>query len=509
MGGEEKGLSLSPNFVPDNNTIAKQRKRASGPEPFCEPEYKNQNRINLDPGYLFDTPGDPEPITRHRFKSMLGNAEEAYLQLQKGQGDCLDKDIPMLGWMTLPEKISADHIDNIKDAAKAFRDRIDAFVSLGIGGSYLGIEATIKALTHTWFNQLSRQQRGGAPQIYFLGQNMDPDFFRDTLDALSGQRLGVNVISKSGTTTETAIAFRILRTLLENDRGADAASLIVATTDREKGALRHLANEKGYQTFVVPEDVGGRFSVLTDVGLFGIAVAGIDIAELIAGAADCKARCESAMPEENPALLHAAARTCAHENGKKIEVVATNSAALYQVARFMEQLFPESEGHNGQGLWVSPAMYSEKLHANGQMVQQGQRNILETFLKLQNHDSVMPIPHDPNNLDGLNYLTDVGRDMNFINALVVEGPAYAHYKGGVPNMTLTVPHRNAYCLGQLYYMLELSVAVSGYLLGHNPFVQPGVEDYKKAMFALAGKPGYESEGARMKKEMDGIKKQED
>jgi glucose-6-phosphate isomerase len=361
-------------------------------------------------------------------------------------------------------------------------------------------------LTHNYFNQLSREKRGGAPEIYFLGQNMDPDYFRDTLDMLEGKRIGINVISKSGTTTETAVAFRIMMKLLEENLGDRASGFIIATTDRSKGALRELSGKKGYRTFAIPDNIGGRFSVLTDVGLLGLAVANIDIGEFVAGFRRMRELTMNDDVTGNPALLHAAIRHTAWLKGKKIEVLAVNSKALYPVARWMEQLFPESEGHEGHGMWVSPTMYSEKLHANGQMVQDGERNILETFILLKEHDNRIEIPYLEGDPDGLNFLCDKGLDMNYVNWKVIEGPAYAYYKGGVPNMTIEIPGRNAFNLGQFYYMMERSVAISGYLMGHNPFIQPGVEAYKKAMFALIGKPGYEAGAKEMEAEIQLLKK---
>jgi glucose-6-phosphate isomerase len=504
MGKMDAKLKIDPDITGGNQTVARQM--SADPAPIENDDFKDDNALSLDLTYLFDAPTDPFPVTQSQFEQIGQEAVKAHRALLKGRGDVADKGVPMLGWQNLPESISTEHLVKIKESAKRFSEKIDAFVSLGIGGSYLGVEASIKALTHTWFNQLPRNKRGGAPEVYFLGQNMDPDYFRDTLDLLEGKRVGVNVISKSGTTTETAIAFRILRHLLEQSAGDDAKDLIVATTDPVKGALRSLVKNAGYESFVVPDDIGGRFSVLTDVGLFGIAVAGIDIEAFVAGFADMRVRTQTETFEDNIALLHAAARTAAYRNGKKIEVVATNSTALYQVGRFMEQLFPESEGHKGKGLWVSPSLYSEKLHANGQMVQQGERNILETFLLLENHDNEVGIPVDATDLDGLNYLPHNGRNMNFINRQVIDGPAFAHFQGGVPNMTLQVPRRSPYCLGQLYYLLERSVAVSGTLLGHNPFIQPGVEHYKRAMFALAGKPGFQGEKAKIVRAIEKLKK---
>ncbi|MGA1867017.1 MAG: glucose-6-phosphate isomerase [bacterium] len=477
------------NYTIEKQRLAKHRRN----EDFLTEDFCAQNQIEIDISYMFNTPGAArERICRNDLEKIIPTVVDTHQQLKEGRGECKDKGIPMLGWQTLPDEITPQHIQSICTIADEFAEKIDAFISLGIGGSYLGIEATFKALSHTYFNQLDRGQRGDRPQVYFLGQNLDPDYFRDTLDMLNGKRIGINVISKSGTTTETAIAFRIMRDIIEKWAGEKAKDFILVTTDAERGVLRDLTNKKGYQSFIVPSNIGGRYSVLSDVGLVGLAVAGINIQELVAGFRYMKKRCfDNDDFWSNPSMIHAAMRHLAYEKGKKIEVVATNSMALYQVARWMEQLFPESEGHNGKGMWVSPSLYSEKLHANGQLVQDGERNIVETFLQLLNHDNTLRIPSQKEDLEGLNFLPDKGRDMNFINQKVIEGPAFAHYQGGVPNMTIRVPRRNAFNMGQLYYMCERSVGLSGYLLGHNPFIQPGVEDYKRAMFALAGKPGYE------------------
>ncbi|RLB80382.1 MAG: glucose-6-phosphate isomerase [Deltaproteobacteria bacterium] len=484
--------------IGDNATVLTQKARGEGRRnPFVSNSFKQANRLVLDLTYLFEAPG-PGAIHRKDFDTLIPKAMEAHELLKENKGDIYDKGIPMTGWQDMPVRITKEHLSRIVESAQELASKIDAYVSLGIGGSYLGIEATIRALTHQYFNQLSKEARGGVPEIYFLGQNMDPDYFRDTLDMLDGKKVGINVISKSGTTTETAIGFRIMRRLLEENWGDRARELILVTTDPEKGALRRLAEQKGYNMFAVPDDIGGRFSVLSDVGLVGLAVAGIDIEEFVEGFKDMRERCMNDDFWSNPCLVHAVARHLAYQKGKKIEVVATNSTALYGVARWMEQLFPESEGHEGHGMWVSPALYSEKLHANGQMVQDGERNILETFLFLREHDNRVGIPMDEEDLDGLNFLPQNNLDMNFVNRMVVEGPAYAHYKGGVPCIVIEVPRRNAYNIGQIYYMMERSVAISGYLLGHNPFIQPGVEAYKKAMFALIGKPGFED----FKKEME-------
>lgn len=484
-----------------NETIDEQIRRGQNKKnPYSSSKFLIDNRISIDFTYMFDTP-EESSISKKDVKSIIPRVLKAHDMLNRNEGDIRDNDIPMTGWRNLPDEITESHLNDIKSLTDRLSESIDAFVSLGIGGSYLGIEATFRALTHGYFNQLSRNNRGGAPEIYFLGQNMDPDYFRDTLDMLEGKKIGVNVISKSGTTTETAVAFRIIQRLIEDSWGDKARELIIATTDKVKGALKNLADKKGYSTFVVPDNIGGRFSVLTDVGLVGLAIANIDIHEFVAGFKNMKKITMNENFWNNPALVHAAVRHAAWTNGKKIEVLATNSNSLYPVARWMEQLFPESEGHEGHGMWISPSLYSEKLHANGQMVQQGERNIIETFLLLGTHDNRVEIPEDDENLDGLNFLPEKGFDMNYVNRKVIEGPAYAHYIGGVPNMTIEIPKRNAFNLGQLYYMMEESVAVSGYLLGHNPFIQPGVEAYKKAMFALVEKPGFEDKVSEMTEEI--------
>ncbi len=491
----------------ENNTIKAQKERGKCKKnPFNEEPWQSANRISLDLTYLFDTPGDYPSITLEDIKDIAPQVIKAHRMLKKDEGDIYDNGIPMTGWQNLPEEIAQGHLEEIKSAARSLSSRIDAFISLGIGGSYLGIEATLKALTHTYFNQLRRKERGDAPEIYFLGQNMDPDFFMDTLDMLKGKTVGINVISKSGTTTETAIAFRILRNLMEKNWGQDAKNLIYVTTDAGRGALQKLSKDKGYRIFPIPDNIGGRYSVLTDVGLLGLAMANIDIEEFAAGFKYMRKITMSDDLWKNPSLLHAAARYAAWLKEKKIEVVATNSASLYGVVRWMEQLFPESEGHSGHGMWVSPSLYPEKLHANGQMVQQGERNILETFIMLKEHDNRISIPQDKDNLDGLNFLPDNGRDMNSINRMVIEGPAYAHYLGDVPNMTIEIPRRSAFSLGEIYYMMERSVAISGYLFGHNPFIQPGVEEYKKAMFALLGRPGFDEKGKEIKDKVSKMKR---
>lgn len=483
--------------INENETIKRQMTAGhQGIELFESEGFKSANRISLDLTYTFDTPGQ-DPISYKDIEDLVPRVMKAHDMLKNNQGDIYDRDIPMTGWQDLPLEITREHLSDIKSITSDIAKEIDAFVSIGIGGSYLGIEATFRALTHQYFNCLSRDKRGGAPQIYFLGQNMDPDYFRDTLDMLEGKRVAINVISKSGTTTETAIAFRIIRNLMERNWGDKANRMILVTTDKTKGPLRKMALQEGYRSFTIPDNIGGRFSVLTDMGLVALAMVNIDIEELVAGFKNMR---DIAMQDDfwkNPSLVHAAVRYAAWRAGKKIEVVPTNAVSLYSLARWMEQLFPESEGHQGHGLWVSPSVYSEKLHANGQMVQQGERNILETFLLLLEHDNRIWIPPVDDDPDGLNFLAETRLDMGAINRKVVEGPAYAHYQGGVPSMTVEIPRRNAFNMGQIYYMMERSVAISGYLFGHNPFIQPGVEAYKKAMFGLIGKPGFEEQARSM------------
>lgn len=492
--------------IGENETIKRQMKREQGEQdPFDSADFKAGNGISLDVTYMFDAPGQGS-IGQEEVESLIPRIMKAHRMLRDNEGDIYDGDVPMTGWQDLPSEISKGHLRDIQSVTRELAGEVDAFVSIGIGGSFLGIEATFRALTHQYFNHLEREKRGGAPEIYFLGYNMDPDFFRDTLDLLEGKCVAANVISKSGTTTETAVAFRILKDLMEKNWGDKARELILVTTDKVRGALRKMAGQKGYRSFVIPDNVGGRYSVLTDAGLVGLSMANIDIEEFVAGFRNMR---EIALGDDfwqNPSLVHAAMRHAAWRAGKKVEVVATNAVSLYSVARWMEQLFPESEGHEGHGMWVSPSLYSEKLHANGQMVQEGERNITETFLLLKEHDNRVQIPRTKEDLDGLNFIGDKGLDMNFINQKVIEGPAYAHYHGGVPNMTIEIPRRNAFNLGQLYYMMERSVAISGYLLGHNPFVQPGVEAYKKAMFALIGKPGFEETANQIGQDLKRIKR---
>jgi glucose-6-phosphate isomerase len=447
------------------------------------------DRITLDISLMFGRiPG--WELKEKDLANLIPMVEEAHKRLHKREGDILDKGIPMTGWLDLPFSLEEEHLLKITEHAKELSKKIDAFVSVGIGGSYLGIEATIMCLKGTHYNQALIRE--GLPEIYFLGTNMDPDYYREILAILKDKRVAIHVISKSGTTLETAVAFRVLRRLLKEEWGRGYKDYLVISTDRQKGALRAMANALGFKTYDIPEDVGGRFSVLTDPLLFSIAMAGIDLVSFWKGFRSMAELLEVPDFYGNMSMAHALLRYVAWQKGKAIEVVATNSCHLYPVARWMEQLFPESEGHKGKGLWVSPSLYTEKLHANGQMVQEGPRNMIETFLVLQKHSSEIEIPKEEEDLDGLNFLCERGTAyMGHINRTAIEATAIAHYQGGVPSMSLYIPERTPYFIGQLYFLMEKSVALSGYLLGHNPFVQPGVEAYKKNMYALLGKPGTE------------------
>ncbi len=457
-------------------------------------------RIVLDVTRMFGKIPQWE-LKMEEIEALIPVIQVYHAMLMKGEGDIADNGIVMTGWLDLPYKIGEEHLAGLHELARELAMAVDAFVSVGIGGSYLGIEATIRALVPYYYNQMSREERKGYPEIYFLGNNMDPDYITDTLALLKGKRVGINVISKSGTTLETAIAFRILRSFLREGRDKERPELIIASTDKERGALLSIAKGLGLRTLEIPKDIGGRFSVLTDPLLFSIAMAGINLVEFWQGFLEMAEITSTDDFWKNPSLVHSLMRYLAWQKGKRIEVVATNSNYLYPVARWMEQLFPESEGHYGKGLWVSPSLYTEKLHANGQMVQDGPRDLLETFLILREHRGEVEIPLDQEDLDGLNFLIKNGfGKVGLVNKAAMEGTAIAHYNSGVPNMTIEVPKREPRFLGQLYFMLEKSVALSGYLLGHNPFIQPGVEAYKKSMYALLGKPGTEKYARELLKE---------
>ena len=412
--------------------------------------------------------------------------DRLHAELEAGTGPGND----FLGWLHLPSRTSAQQTQEIKQAAAYIRDNCEAFVCVGIGGSYLGARAAITFSGHTFFNQVSASVRGG-PEIYFAGHNISSDYIADLLDLISNKSVCLNVISKSGTTTEPAIAFRILKKHLEDKVGAaEAGKRIFVTTDADKGALKAMADVAGYRSFAIPDDVGGRYSVLTAAGLLPAAVAGVDIDELLEGARDLEELTtrESGL-EKNMAYRYAAVRNLLYSRGKTTEILASFHPAFGYVAEWWKQLAGESEGKNGQGIFPASVEYTADLHSLGQWIQEGNRNIFETFLLLEASSRQATVPGFPGDAEGLNYLQ--GKSLDFINDKAYKGTAQAHLEGGAPNMSITAPDRGAYSLGQLFYFFERAIALSGYLAGVNPFDQPGVEFYKKNMFALLNKPGFD------------------
>ena len=394
-----------------------------------------------------------------------------------------------LGWIDLPENYDKEEFARIKAAAAKIQSDSDVLLVIGIGGSYLGARAAIEFLHHCFYNVVSKEVRK-APEIYFLGTNISSSYIRDLTDVLEGKDFSINVISKSGTTTEPAIAFRIFKDLIEKKYGKEeAAKRIYATTDRARGALKTLATEEGYETFVVPDDVGGRFSVLTAVGLLPIAASGADIDALMSGAQAARKKAMEADFEENGALQYAAVRNILLRKGKNIEITANYEPALHYVAEWWKQLYGESEGKDQRGIFPASVDLTADLHSMGQFIQDGSRNLFETVLCVDDAGAEIVMGEDAANLDGLNYLS--GRNLDFVNKNAMNGTILAHNDGGVPNMVVHIPDRSEYSLGQLFYFYEFACGVSGYILGVNPFNQPGVESYKKNMFALLGKPGYE------------------
>ena len=389
-----------------------------------------------------------------------------------------------IGWLDIASTMPDDLIKDIEQTAKKVRKDADVFLSLGIGGSYLGARATIEFLKPAFSNELKTEK----PKIYFAGHNLSADYMDDLFKVIKGKKVVVNVISKSGTTTETAVVFRMVKQYMEKLYGKNKVKdRIICTTDKSRGALRTLAEKEGYKTFVIPDDVGGRFSVLTPVGLLPIAVAGINIRQLIKGAADFEVKCNSLKIKENPAYLYAVIRHVLYKKGKNIEILSAFHPALHFIAEWWKQLYGESEGKDGKGIFTAACDFTTDLHSMGQMIQDGERNMFETFMVIEKSKARIAVPKTKDNLDGLNYLA--GKDIEFVNSKAYEATAGAHYEGGVPNMTIVIPERNPYSLGQLYYFFEKAVTMSGLLIGVNPFNQPGVEAYKKKMFKLLGKPG--------------------
>lgn len=391
-----------------------------------------------------------------------------------------------LGWLTLPEDYDREEFQRIQSAAEEIKNNSDVLVVIGIGGSYLGARAVIEALKSNNYNLLAKD----TPQIYFVGNNLSPTYLNEVLQLCEGKRVSVNVISKSGTTTEPALAFRVFKGWMEKQYGKDEAKKrIYCTTDKQKGKLKELADSEGYQTFVVPDDVGGRFSVLTAVGLLPIAVSGCDIEDLMKGALAAKQDLMDPDLDRNPCYKYAVARNLLYQKGYKVEILVSYEPAFAMMAEWFKQLFGESEGKNHKGIYPSSATFSTDLHSLGQYIQDGSRQIFETVLKIQEPKQDFYVAKESENFDGLNFLAD--QNMSQINQRAMEGTLVAHVEGGVPNMLLELTALDEKNLGYLIYFFEKACAISGYLLGVNPFDQPGVESYKKNMFALLGKPGYE------------------
>ena len=405
--------------------------------------------------------------------------------LQKGNGVGGE----FTGWVHLPESYDRAEFARIEQAAQKIRSDSQALVVIGIGGSYLGARGVIECLCSPNYNLKKKD----TPNIYFIGNGLSSDQLSETMELLDGVDFSVNVISKSGTTTEPAVAFRFFRRLLEERYGKEgAAARIYATTDRHQGALKSLADANGYETFVVPDDIGGRYSVLTAVGLLPIAVAGIDIGELMAGAQSMMEVCRADDIAVNPAWQYAAARYELYQDGKKIELLASFEPSFRFMAEWWKQLYGESEGKEGKGLFPASVEFTADLHSMGQYIQQGERHLFETVVRFGPSAHENPVPYDDGNGDGLNFLA--GKTMDFLREQAMDGTLIAHVEGGVPNITVQVGRRNAFTLGELIYFFEYACGLSGYLLDVNPFDQPGVEAYKKNMFALLGKPGYEELG---------------
>ncbi|MEH7123724.1 glucose-6-phosphate isomerase [Bacillus sp. JJ1503] len=404
-----------------------------------------------------------------------------------------------LGWMDYPIQYDKQEFSRIKQSAEKIIGDSDVLLVIGIGGSYLGARAAIEMLNHSFYNALSKEKRG-TPQIIFVGNNLSSSYMKDVIDFLDGKDFSINVISKSGTTTEPAIAFRIFRKRLEELYGLEEARRrIYATTDRERGALKTLADEEGYETFVVPDDIGGRYSVLTAVGLLPIAVSGADIGEMLKGAALAREELSSSELLENIAYQYAAIRHILYNKGKTTEMLINYEPALQSFSEWWKQLFGESEGKDLKGIYPSSANFSTDLHSIGQYIQDGRRNLFATVMKVDKPRQELIIEKADNDLDDLNYLA--GKTVDFVNNKAFEGAVLAHTDGGVPNLVLSIPKLDAFTFGYLVYFFEKACAMSGYLLGVNPFDQPGVEAYKVNMFALLGKPGFEDKKEELEKRL--------
>ncbi|SET29182.1 glucose-6-phosphate isomerase [[Clostridium] polysaccharolyticum] len=425
-------------------------------------------------------------------ESIANNAKDTLLTKTGAGSD-------FLGWIDLPVNYDKEEFSRIQAAAEKIKNDSDVLVVIGIGGSYLGARAAIEFLRHSFYNSVDKSIRK-TPEIYYAGNSISSTYLAQLIETIGDRDFSVNVISKSGTTTEPAIAFRVFKKLLIEKYGKEeAAKRIYATTDKAKGALKNLATEEGYETFVVPDDVGGRFSVLTAVGLLPIAVSGADISKLMEGAASMREYCLNTPFAENDAMLYAAIRNCLYAKGKSIEILANYEPALHYVGEWWKQLYGESEGKDNKGLFPAACDFTTDLHSMGQYIQEGRRSMFETVIELEKSTCEVILEKEAVDLDGLNYLA--GKSVDFINKSAMKGVLLAHTDGDVPNLVIKLPEQTEYYLGQLFYFFEFSCGVDGYILGINPFNQPGVESYKRNMFALLGKPGFEKEREELLKRL--------
>ena len=422
---------------------------------------------------------------------MLADAKRANALLHSGEGAGND----FLGWVNLPSSITAAELEEIKSVARKLRERAEVVICIGIGGSYLGAKAVLEAMTNS-FESLKREKKN--PTVLFAGENISEDYTYELLDAIKDYSVAAIVISKSGTTTEPAIAFRLIKAELERRYGkAEAAERIVAITDKARGALKTLATQEGYPTFVIEDNVGGRYSVLSPVGLLPLAVAGVDVDAFVEGARDMERLTSEATPiEQNPAAHYAIVRTELYKAGKKIEILGSYEPKLQYIAEWWKQLYGESEGKDGKGIFPASVTLTADLHSMGQYIQEGERTLFETIISVKHSKYEVKVEADEANLDGLNFLT--GKRLSDINKMAELGVRIAHVDGGVPNMQIEIERIDERTIGQLLYFFEKGCGISGYMLGVNPFNQPGVEAYKKNMFALLDKPGYEEESKAIK-----------
>jgi glucose-6-phosphate isomerase len=447
---------------------------------------KDSIKIDISKVYSF--------VSKNDIYSLRSSAEEANKALHEKTG----KGSEFLGWVNLPSSILPEHIDDIEKTARKIIPEVDLVIVIGIGGSFLGTKAVIESAMDTFAHL---KGNSNSPALLFAGQNIGEDYLCELTDLLDKKRYAIVVISKSGTTTEPAIAFRLLKEHLEKKVGSKKAKdLIIAVTDESKGALRSLVTKKRYKSFIIPDDIGGRFSVLTPVGLVPLALGGVDIRALIEGAAAMEKQCSPAIRfEDNPAALYAATRYSLYKKGKKIEILANFENKLHYLAEWWKQLYGESEGKEGLGIFPASVDLTADLHSMGQYIQQGERILMETVLSVKKPQHTLTVPKDEDNLDKLNFLA--GKNIDFINKMAETGTMLAHVDGGVPNIKIEIPENTPYFIGQIMYFFEKACGISGYLLGVNPFDQPGVEAYKVNMFALLEKPGFEEETKKIKRRL--------